>query len=499
MYTKDDTRSSVIVLKCPPPANEGVQKVKDARLFIAGKWVEAPTQFPVLDKFSRREVARAHVADKSLVDRAVSAAKTAFQSEISILDRYNILSRAAVILERRREEIVDVMVTETGFTVSDNTGDLSRCIQTLQTSAEESKRLNGEIVPIDAAPGHAGEMAFTLRVPLGIVAAITPFNSPLNTVAHKVAPAIAAGNAVVLKPASYTPLTACLLAEVLDEAGLPGGWLNIVHGPGSRTGRYLCENPDIRFFAFTGGGPAGEAIQHAAGLRRTQMELGNISSTVVCEDANIEKASALVARAAFRKAGQVCVSVQRLFVQRAVVDVLTEQLVARAGQMKAGDPRDAAISVGPMIDIAEAERAEAWVREAVAGGAIILVGGTRNGSVFSPTVLANVRNGMKVLDEEIFAPVVSIIPFESFEEAVARVNDTPYGLSAGIFTKNIDRALRAARKVEVGLFNINNTSANRADLMPYGGCKASGFGREGPRAAIREMTEERLVTITPAE
>ena len=254
--------------------------MKDARLFIAGKWAEAPTQFPVLDKFSRREVARAHVADKNLVDRAVSAAKTAFQSEISVPDRYNILSRAAVILERRREEIVDVMVTETGFTVSDNVGDLARCIQTLQTSAEEAKRLNGEIVPIDAAPGHAGEMAFTLRVPLGIVAAITPFNSPLNTVAHKVAPAIAAGNAVVLKPASYTPLTACLFAEVLDEAGLPGGWLNIVHGPGSRTGRYLCENPDIRFFAFTGGGPAGEAIQHAAGLRRTQMELGNISSTV---------------------------------------------------------------------------------------------------------------------------------------------------------------------------------------------------------------------------
>jgi succinate-semialdehyde dehydrogenase/glutarate-semialdehyde dehydrogenase len=342
-----------------------VQTVKDARLFIGGEWIEAGEQFPILDKFSRQEVARAHIAGEELIARAVEAAKAAFHSgPIGIPDRYAILMRAAVILERRRDEIVEVMVTETGFTPGDNAGDLARCIQTLQTSAEEAKRLNGEIVPIEAAPGHAGEMAFTIRVPLGVVAAITPFNSPLNTVAHKVAPAIAAGNPVVLKPASYTPLTACLLAEILEEAGLPAGWLNVIHGPGSSTGRVLCDNPDIRFFAFTGGGPAGEAIQRAAGLRRTQMELGNISSTIVCADANIDKATALCVRAAFRKAGQVCVSVQRLFVDRRILDEFTRELIRRTAELKAGDPRDPAVSIGPMIDIAEAERAEAWVGEA---------------------------------------------------------------------------------------------------------------------------------------
>ncbi len=318
--------------------------------------------------------------------------------------------KAADVLERRRDEVLDVMVTETGFTRADNAGDLGRCVQTLQTSAEEAKRLTGDIIPIDAAPGHAGEFAFTLRVPLGAVAAITPFNSPLNTVAHKVAPAIAAGNSVVLKPASYTPLTACLLGEVLEEAGLPPGWLNIVHGAGSATGRILCDRPEIRFFAFTGGGPAGLAIQRAAGLRRTQMELGNISATIVCADANLDKAAALCARASFRKAGQVCVSVQRLFVDRGVVAAFTERLAARAAQMKVGDPRDAETAIGPMIDIAEAERAEQWVEDATAGGAEVLVGGKRDGSVFSPTVLTNVDGAMKVVCEEIFAPVVSVIP-----------------------------------------------------------------------------------------
>lgn len=474
--------------------------MKDARLFIGGKWTDGSDKLPVLDKFTRKNAAYAHVADERLVNEAVDAALTAFRSgEILIPERYEILMRAAAILNRRREEFVDVMVTETGFTPSDNLTDLQRCLQTLYTSAEEAKRLNGEIVPIEAAPGHAGEFAFTLRVPLGVVAAITPFNSPLNTVMHKVAPAIAAGNSVVLKPASYTPLTACLLAEVFEEAGLPPGWLNVIHGPGGQTGRWLCENQNIRFFAFTGGGPAGEAIQRAAGLRRTQMELGNIAATVVCEDANLDKAAALSARAAFRKAGQVCVSVQRLFVHQNVIEKFSEKLVERAAAMKAGDPRASDTSVGPMIDIAEAERAERWVDEAVADGAKVRFGGRRDGALFAPTVLLGVDDEMRVMREEIFAPVVSLVPFESFDKVIEDVNGTPYGLSAGIFTRDIDRALRAARKIEVGLLNINNTSANRADLMPYGGTKASGFGREGPRAAIREMTDERLVTITPAD
>jgi acyl-CoA reductase-like NAD-dependent aldehyde dehydrogenase len=474
--------------------------VKDARLFIGGKWRDGSDKLPVLDKFTRKNAGYAHVADERLVNEAVDSALHAFRSsEILIPDRYEILMRAAAILDRRREEFVDVMVTETGFTPADNLGDVQRCLQTLYTSAEEAKRLNGEIVPIDAAPNHAGEFAFTLRVPLGVIAAITPFNSPLNTVMHKVAPAIAAGNSVVLKPASYTPLTACLMAEVFEEAGLPPGWLNVIHGPGGQTGRWLCENQNIRFFAFTGGGPAGEAIQRAAGLRRTQMELGNIAATVICEDANLDKAAALSARTAFRKAGQVCVSVQRLFVHQDVLEAFTGKLVERAAAMKAGDPRASETSVGPMIDISEAERAEKWVGEAVVSGAKVRLGNKRDGALFAPTVLSDVDDNMRVMSEEIFAPVVSIVPYNSFDKVIEDVNNTPYGLSAGIFTRDIDRAFRAARKIEVGLLNINNTSANRADLMPYGGTKASGFGREGPRASIREMTDERLVTITPAD
>lgn len=473
--------------------------MKNARLLIGGEWIDGRSTFPVVDKYTGAEIAVAQIADKALVDRAVDAAANVSPGSLDIAERYRILMQAAGLLEERSGQFADVMVAETGFTPADNAADVARCVQTLRTSAEEAKRLNGKIVPIEAAPGHVGEMAFTLRIPVGVVAAITPFNSPLNTVAHKVAPALAAGNAVVLKPASYTPLTACMLAELFADAGLPAGWLNLVHGSGSATGRYLCENPDVRFFAFTGSGPVGQAIQQAAGLRRTQMELGNISSTIVCEDANLEKAAALSARAAFRKAGQVCVSVQRLFVHRGIAGEYTERLVARAQAMKAGDPRDPEISVGPMIDVAEAERTEIWIREAVEAGAEIVTGGKRKGPVLQPTILAGVAPSMKVASEEIFAPVVSLTEFDALDEAMAAINDTPYGLAAGIFTRDIDRALRAARQVQVGLLNINNTSANRGDLMPYGGCKASGFGKEGPRSAIREMTEERLITITPAD
>ncbi len=472
--------------------------MRQARLFVDGAWTEGASRFPVRDKFSGEIIAEAHEADEGQVGAAAAAARSAFEAgPIPIPARYDMLMRAKEILVRRKDEIIDAMVAETGFTPQDCAGDFGRCEQTLLTSAEEAKRLHGEMVPIDAAPGHAGELAFTIRVPLGVVACITPFNSPLNTTAHKVAPALAAGNAVVLKPASYTPLSAMLLTEVLAEAGVPDGWLNLINGPGGKTGSALTANRDVRYFAFTGGGPAGEAIQRAAGLRRTQMELGNISATIVCADADLEKAAGKCAGTAFRKAGQVCTSLQRLYVQREAAEDFTARLVTRAKAMKAGDPRDPDTAVGPMIALAEAERAEAWIREAEAEGASLRAGASRDGAVMTPTVLADVTARMRVIREEIFAPVVCVVPFDDVESAIEAVNATPYGLSAGIFTRDIDLALKAAHKVEVGLFNINNTSSNRADLMPYGGCKASGFGREGPRAAIRDMTDERLVTITP--
>ena len=471
----------------------------DAPQLIGGEWLAGMHPFAVTDKYSGETIATPGAADESQTAAAVAAAKAAFEGPaISCHRRYRILMQAAEILEGRRGEIVDLMVAETGFTLADNNGDFDRCIQTLQTSAEEAKRLTGDMIPMEGAPGHDGELAFTLRVPLGVIAAITPFNSPLNTVAHKIAPALAAGNGVVLKPASTTPLTALRLCEAFQEAGLPAGWLNLVYGGGGDVGRWLLENQDVRYYAFTGSTEAGRAIQRAAGLRRCQLELGNISATIVCADADLDRAVAKCAAIAFRKAGQVCTSLQRLFVHEHVIEALAAKLVAAAEAMTVGDPRDPATVVGPMIDVREAERAEAWVQEAVGEGARVLTGGRRDGALLWPTVLSQVTREMRVMAEEVFAPVVSLVPFADVEAAIAAVNATPYGLAAGIFTRDIDTALMAARRVEVGLFNINQASSNRADLMPYGGCKDSGFGREGPRYAIRDMTEERLVTITPS-
>jgi succinate-semialdehyde dehydrogenase/glutarate-semialdehyde dehydrogenase len=396
----------------------------------------------------------------------------------------------------RRAELLATIVAESGFTISDAGGEVDRCIQTLLLSGEEAKRVHGEMVPIDGASGQSHRLAFTLRVPRGVVAAITPFNSPLNTVAHKVAPALAAGNTVVLKPASVTPLSAGILCDILLGAGLPKGHLNLVHGGGAGVGRWLTEEPDIAFYTFTGSTEVGRRIQEAIGLRRSSLELGSISSTIVCEDADLEWALPRCVNASFRKAGQVCTSVQRLYVQRTVAERFTGMLLDRTRAAKVGDPYDPATLVGPMIDEREAARAEEWVRAAVAGGAELATGGGRSGALLDPVILRRVRPDMRVMCEEIFAPVISIVEFDSFEETLDQVNATPYGLAAGVFTRDIDRALRASRRLHVGSVHINETSSSRVDLMPYGGVKDSGFGREGPKYAIEEMTEERLVTIS---
>ncbi|MEM9579137.1 MAG: aldehyde dehydrogenase family protein [Pseudomonadota bacterium] len=469
----------------------------EARLFIGGKWQDGAGTSSLGDRFTGQAIARVHQADAAQVDLAVRAAKAAFDSgEIPIPDRYAILMRARDILLRRKDEIIDAMVSETGYCVADNAGDFNRCVQTLLTSAEEAKRITGEIVPIDAAPGHDGQIAFTIRRPLGVVACITPFNSPLNTTDHKIAPALAAGNAVVLKPAGYTPLSALLLCEVLQEAGVPAGWLNLVNGPGGRIGQALVDHPDVAYIAFTGSEAAGRSIQASAGLRRTQMELGSISGTIICADGDLDRALTKCAATAFRKSGQVCTSLQRLLVHEDVFETFADMLTSRAEAMVVGDPRAKGTDIGVMITDQEAARVQAWVDEAVAQGARQLTSRRLEGAaLMPPTVLTDVSMDMQVMREEIFGPVVCLIPFFDLDAAIALVNNSPYGLAAGIFTQDIDAAFRAARAVEVGLFNINNASSNRADLMPYGGCKASGFGREGPRAAIRDMTEERLITL----
>jgi acyl-CoA reductase-like NAD-dependent aldehyde dehydrogenase len=455
-----------------------------------------PTSPPV-DKVTGGAPARVPAATQAQVASAVHAAKESFErNKLTPYQRYEVLHRAASLVADRREQLLHTIIRETGFTISDAGGEVDRCIQTLLVSGEEAKRVHGEMVPLDGAPGQSHRIGFTIRVPRGVVAAITPFNAPLNTVAHKVAPALAAGNTVVLKPASCTPHTADLFCAILLDAGLPAGHINVVHGGGSDVGRWLTEDRGIAFYTFTGSTAVGQQIRQSIGMRSASLELGSISSTIVCDDADLEWAAPRCVNAAFRKAGQVCTSVQRLYVHESVVDRFTEMMVERVRHAKIGDPFDPATLVGPMIDEREAIRAHEWIVEAVQQGARIAFGGTRDGALLGPTILLNTAKQMRVMCEEIFAPVISIVPFAVLDEAIDEVNDTPYGLAAGVFTADINRALLASRRLQVGSVHINETSSSRVDLMPYGGTKESGIGREGPRYAIQEMTEERLVTIS---
>lgn len=466
-------------------------------LIIDGAPVHGDVTYPVFDKFNGTILAQVSRASRAQVADAVQSAMRAFKTRpLSPYERYTILRRAAALLVERKSAFVESIVAEAGFTISDAGAEVARAEQTLLLSGEEAKRLHGEMVPLDGAPDVTNRIGFTIRVPVGVVCAITPFNSPLNTVAHKVAPALGAGNTVVLKPATVTPLTAARFCQLMSDAGLPPGHLNLVNGDGSDVGAWLLDEPDVRFYTFTGSTAVGRLIQRGAGLRRTQLELGSISSTIVCEDANINWALPRCVNSSFRKAGQVCTSVQRLFVHEDILDRFVGDLIERIEQSKVGDPREPDTLVGPMISEREAARVEAWVHEAASQGAQIATGGRRDAALFYPTVLVNARPSMKVMCEEIFGPVISIVPFRNLDEALRQVNDTPFGLAAGVFTQNLNYAMAAARQLEVGAVHVNETSSSRIDLMPYGGVKESGFGREGPRYAMREMTDERLITMT---
>jgi acyl-CoA reductase-like NAD-dependent aldehyde dehydrogenase len=467
------------------------------RLLIGGEW-QAGTGSPldVLDKYTGAVIGVVECAGREQVDAAVAAARRSFtQSPLDPHERYVRLLAAAQLIEAHGRELAALITAEGGLPITDATAEVARAVQTFTVSAEESKRLVGEMVPIESAPGQAHRMAFTIRVPRGVVCGIAAFNSPLNMTCHKVAPALAAGNAVVMKPSELAPLTTTRLFELLLEAGFPPGHLNLVHGPGSEIGPWLVENQDVDFYTFTGSARVGARIRERIGVRPLLLELGSISPTIVCEDADLDRAAARCAASAFRRAGQVCTSTQRLFVQRGIEAEFSDRLTKSVCALQVGDPRDPRTDVGPMISEREAMRAESWVREALSGGATLVHGGRREGAVLYPTILANVDPGMRVVCEEIFAPVVSIIPFATLDEAIEQANATPYGLAAGIFSTDITRAMTAARRLRVGLVHINDASSSRVDLIPFGGVKQSGSGREGPRYAMQEMTEERLVTF----
>jgi len=492
-----DGRKDAVLNKKNEKIAPGASPAAKGYVLVDGGWrAGSGERFTVLDKYLLTPTLEVAAAGPDQVAHALDVAHTAFRRGAPLAyERGEILTRAASLVAERRDALVQAMQAEAGFTAADGRGEVNRCVETLRLSGEEARRLAGTIVPFEGAPNQAGRFAFTLRVPVGVVAAITPFNSPLNTVAHKIAPAFAAGNPVILKPSSATPVTACLLAEALMDAGLPAGFLSVLHGSG-RVAESLLRDERVRFFAFTGSTEVGRNIQAIAGLRRTQMELGSIAFTILCDDADLDRALPKVVNAGYRKAGQVCTSVQMLLVHRSRQTAVERRLGEMVAALNYGDPRRDGAVVGPLISEEAALRVESWVDEAVAQGARRLAGGPRSGSVVPPTLLTDIDGRMQVSCREIFGPVICIAPFDTLDEAIDRVNATPFGLASGIFTSRLEDAFRAARRLDVGSVHINETSSARVDMMPYGGSKDSGFGREGPYYAIREMTEERVVSIS---
>ncbi|NEU30123.1 aldehyde dehydrogenase family protein [bacterium LRH843] len=464
---------------------------------VNGEWIEGSDTFIVENKYTHEPYAYVAKADAALVDRAVAnAAETFKKVKLEATKRYDILMKAAQLFAKRKEEIALAICREVGKTITDARGEVDRGIQTFIASAEEAKRITGHGMPIHGQQGNEGKMAFSIRVPVGVVCAITPFNFPFNLTAHKIAPAIAAGNTVVLKPAKNTPISAIKIAEVLLEAGLPKGYLNVVNGSGSEIGSLLLKDERISMYTFTGSPAVGKTVKSETGIRKVTLELGNNSPNIIHHDVeDLDRAVELCVSRGYVNSGQACISVQRIYVHRDIFDDVLVKAQKVAQSFVVGNPEDEATNIGPMISIDEAERAEKWVQEAVKMGARVIAGGTREGALFQPTVLTDVTEEMKVMCEEVFAPVVSIIPYDDIAEVFAAANNSKYGLQAGFFTSNLQLAMKAAHELEFGGVNINDVSTFRVDILPYGGVKDSGLGKEGPRSAVEEMTDEKLITI----
>ena len=469
------------------------------QLFVGGKWVKEKEMMPVIDKYSGETIGKVPVASRKTVEKAIAAAHAAFPgySRLPAHKRFRILEKTSQLLARHQDEIATIICREAGKAWKYSVGEVQRAVETFQFSAEEAKRIHGETVPMDASIAGEGRMGFYLRCPVGVVSAITPFNFPLNLVAHKVGPALAAGCTLVLKPASTTPLTAIRLAEILEEAGIPPGVFNVVVGSGGTVGEWVTTDPRISKISFTGSPPVGEAIIRKAGLKKVTMELGNNSGTIIEPDTNLDAAIPRCAVSAYANSGQVCISLQRLYVHRSIAKEFTTRFVEVTAKLKVGNPLDKDCEVGPMIDEGEAKRAESWIREAVAEGAKVLIGGKREGRMLYPTVLVDARPEMKVMCEEAFAPLVSIYEYDTFEDAVRMVEDSPYGLQAGVYTNDLRKAMYAVDRINAGGVMINDTSIFRVDHMPYGGNKMSGLGREGVRFAVEEMTTIKMVMFKP--
>lgn len=476
-------------------AESETSTVLDARLLIDGRRVETGVWTEVVSPYSGAVVGRVAWGDAGVVRSSVDAAERAMRQPIPTHERASLLDRIGSLLAARSREIADVLGQETGKPVTLARGEITRAVATFKAAAVAAQTLAGEVVPIDASLTGAGKLAFTLRVPVGVIGAITPFNFPVNLAAHKFAPALAAGCAVVLKPAERTPLATLLLAEIACEAGLPPGWLNVIVGNPAEIAAVFVEDPRVRLLAFTGSCAVGWDLRARAPRKRVTLELGNASPAIVEPDADLDDAAARLARNAFSFAGQSCISVQRVYVDRTVYEDFKHRFVAAAESSIVGDPSLEDTEVGPLISHAARDRVLAWIDEARSSGATVLTGGELRGGLLPPTVLEGVGARERLQCEEVFGPVCTLSPYNSLDEAIALANDTPYGLQAGIFTGSLASALRAVRALEFGGVLINEAPTFRTDEMPYGGTKASGNTREGPAWTIREMTEERLAVF----
>jgi acyl-CoA reductase-like NAD-dependent aldehyde dehydrogenase len=467
----------------------------ERKLFVAGEWVETGEWIDVRSPYSCDAVGRVAKGGARETRRALDAAEHALENPLPAHRRAEILVRVAGYLGRRHEEVARTISDEAGKPIKAARVEAARAMSTYTYAAVAARTLTGDVIPMEGSQAGVGKLGFTIRVPIGIIGAISPFNFPLNLVAHKLAPALAAGCPVVLKPATQTPFSALLLAELEEEAGLPPGWLSVVVGPASEIGDVLVEDERVKLITFTGSGDVGWGIRERAPRKKVNLELGNSTPVIVDASADLDDVTSKVAANGYSYAGQSCISIQRVYVERSAYDAFLEQLAPKVEALNVGDPTDDDTDVGPLIDHDSRDRLLEWIDEARERGARILTGGELDGELLRPTLIADAPPDAKVSAEEAFGPIVVVNPYDTLDEAIELANSTKYGLQAGIFTRDVTAALRAARDLEFGGIVVNEAPTFRADQMPYGGVKASGNTREGPRYAVHEMTEERLVVV----
>jgi len=465
-------------------------------MFIAGGPVRTGEKREVRIPYDGSAAGTIYQAGPEQVNAAIEAALEAFPKmrAMSRHERSSILYRAHAILKERADEMARAVASEAGKPIREARVEVERGLFTLLFSAEEAHRLHGEEIPMDAHPGGRGKTGLAIREPLGVIAAITPFNFPLNLSLHKIGPALAAGNTVVHKPASATPISALLIAQIFLDAGLPPGALNVITGPGGIIGDALTFDPRVAMVTFTGSPDVGQRIRNLAGMKRVTLELGSNSAVILEPDADLDKAIPKCVAGAFANSGQVCISIQRVYAQESIRDEVAERMAELASKLRIGHPLEDSTEVSSLITEGEAKRVEEWIGEARDAGAKVMTGGERRGATLSPAVLKDVPAEANLSRREAFGPVVAVNGYKTLDDAIALVNHSDYGLQAGMYTRDIDKAFRAAREVHVGGFHINEIPAYRVDQMPYGGVKLSGSGREGPRYAIEEMTELKLIT-----